>query len=338
MLLFLRIYKFINFLPLKWLCILCCFFKTYSALYAIDIDLSRKVVFTENFENFHSIAEPEVGSILATDGIKLGYHCFTKKNPSWCFIFFHEGGANGKAWYTGFAEKISETYNASVFLFDIRGHGISDGLLGDTPSEVNVWKDVSSAIVFLRDKYKGIPLYLGGHSYGAGLVLTYIQWGKGEFPDAYILIAPQFGYKIDTDRILDTRYNFVTMDTRKFIINSITGSFAHSYVVQFHYPMNLVVEKNLVTLYTIDMCKALTPTEPERLMIHLDRPMHILVPRNDEIIDCNKLTNFLEKMKKKNNNTSYAYSVDDGHFSILNKAHIYLREFLSSIQKNENLK
>jgi alpha-beta hydrolase superfamily lysophospholipase len=307
-------------------------FQFHNTLSAIDIDLSKKVVFIENFEGFHSSSDPEIGSILSADNIRLGYHCFTKENPSWCLIFFHEGGANGKAWYTGFAENLSKEYNASVFLFDIRGHGISEGLSGDTPSEVSVWQDVSSAISFIKSKFKSVPIYLGGHSYGSGLVLTYIQWNKGESPDGYILIAPQFGYKIDTDRILDERYNFVTMDTNKFIINSITGSFAHTYVVQFHYPMDLITEKNLVTRYTINMCKALTPTEPEHLMIHLNKPMHILIPKKDIIIDCDKLTAFLEKMKKKNNKISYAYSADDGHFSVLNNAHIYLNDFLVSMQ------
>lgn len=312
-------------------------FQTYNIIYAIDIDLSKKVVFTEDFEKFHSSSDPEVGSILSIDNLKLGYHCFTTENPSWCFIFFHEGGANGKAWYTGFAENLSRTYNASVFLFDIRGHGISEGLPGDTPSEVDVWKDVSSAISFLKEKFKGVPIYLGGHSYGAGLVLTYIQWGKGESPDAYILIAPQFGYKIETDRILDERYNFVTMDTNKFIINSIIGSFAHAYVVQFHYPMDLVLEKKLVTLYTVNMCKALTPTEPEHLMIHLNKPMHILIAKDDEIIDFEKLTIFIEKVKKKNDKISYFYSDGDGHFTVLHKAHLYLNDFLIYMQENTSM-
>ena len=76
------------------------------------------------------------------------------------------------------AEQLCQKYQIATYLFDIRGHGQSGGERGHTPYIHQVWDDISSAIIFLKQNYGDIPLYLGGHSSGAGLILNYAAWAK----------------------------------------------------------------------------------------------------------------------------------------------------------------
>jgi len=52
---------------------------------------------------------------------------------------------------------------------DLRGHGNSEGRRGDSPNEDTFVKDLQSFYSFVEEQNKDLPIYLGGHSMGAGL-------------------------------------------------------------------------------------------------------------------------------------------------------------------------
>ena len=66
------------------------------------------------------------GKIQAIDNIHLAYTAYIPRQVDYCVIFYHGGGANHLS-YTGMAQSLRDTSHIATFLFDIRGHGLSDG-------------------------------------------------------------------------------------------------------------------------------------------------------------------------------------------------------------------
>ncbi len=58
--------------------------------------------------------------------------------------------------------------------FDLRGHGLSDGRRGDTPSFDRYADDITIMIEKARNRYPGKPIFIYGHSLGGLLVLYYL--------------------------------------------------------------------------------------------------------------------------------------------------------------------
>src|SRR5690606_28297256 len=131
--------------------------------------------------------------IKSTDGINLAYYNFIPEAPDSILIFYHGGGAWSTRIYQYMAQQLCEHYNIGTYLFDIRGHGNSQGERGDAPSTEQVWQDISTAINFVSQKHKKSTVFLGGHSSGAGLILNYSGWAKHQNVSGYLLIAPLLG-------------------------------------------------------------------------------------------------------------------------------------------------
>jgi acylglycerol lipase len=80
----------------------------------------------------------------------------------------------------------------NIVLFDVRGHGNSGGIRGDTPSVAHVMNDIESVIKYCKKKYKNYKMILRGHSSGAETCINYSD-SKCIQPDEYLFIAPYLG-------------------------------------------------------------------------------------------------------------------------------------------------
>jgi alpha-beta hydrolase superfamily lysophospholipase len=58
--------------------------------------------------------------------------------------------------------------------FDLRGHGLSDGPRGHTPSYMALLDDISGVLGQIQGRYPGFPVFLYGHSLGGGLALNFV--------------------------------------------------------------------------------------------------------------------------------------------------------------------
>jgi acylglycerol lipase len=72
--------------------------------------------------------------IKASDGSKLAYYEYMPKSPKAIILFYHGAGFYSSALYQNFAKELAEKYSIGCYLFDIRGHGNSEGTRGDAPS------------------------------------------------------------------------------------------------------------------------------------------------------------------------------------------------------------
>lgn len=268
---------------------------------------------------------PTLGSIKASDGTTLAYGCYVPESPQAALIFYHGSGANSEAGYTYMAEQLSKQYNIAAYLFDIRGHGRSGGPRGDAPSSATIWSDARDALHFVRNKHKQSPIFLGGHSGGAGLLLNYAVWQGAEQPDGYLFVAPMLGRDagVVREREKTSDRSFVELHRFSLLMHYISGGLigGHWTAVTFAYPAHLVKERGFVTAYTVNMLGAMHPDHVQQRLLSLAVPTWIFVADQDELFDPQKIDQFLAPVVESNSRVHVTHLSDAHHLTILGEVH-----------------
>jgi len=117
-----------------------------------------------------------------------GYH-FPCEAPVKVMCIIHGIGEHmGR--YQRMAEKLNAVGIAVVGM-DLRGHGISSGVRGDTAPREEILADIDAMLDYAAKFYPGLPITLYGHSMGGNLCLDYrARGGKNMVPEKYIISAP----------------------------------------------------------------------------------------------------------------------------------------------------
>ncbi len=117
-----------------------------------------------------------------------GYH-YPCENARYVMCLIHGIGEHAGR-YRRMADMLAE-HDIAVVSMDLRGHGISKGVRGDTAPREEVLADVDALIEYAKDLYPGLPLTLYGHSMGGNICLDYrARGGLNDVPDKYIVSAP----------------------------------------------------------------------------------------------------------------------------------------------------
>lgn len=266
--------------------------KYLRYLLFVNLFLFQPLLFSDPFsfkmpEEVSSVICKSPQYIAASDGVKLGYYNFIPEHPHAIMIFYHGSGLWSNQLYQYMAQELEQKYNIGTYLFDIRGHGNSEGNRGDAPSKTQVWQDISTAINYVQQKHKGCPVVLGGHSSGAGLVLNYSSWHKHPALQGYVLLAPFLGTRSGvTYEHSDPDKNFIK-SVRLFplIVNILSFGFffSHTHVIFFNYSeQEKQKDAHLLESYTCAMTNATTPNDPQSIFSQLNKPYLMLIGQNDE--------------------------------------------------------
>ncbi|MGB2129440.1 MAG: alpha/beta hydrolase [Flavicella sp.] len=266
------------------------------------------------------------------DSIQIAYYEFKAKGTSIAnLVFIHGGGANSKLGYLKLAKTLSETYNVTSYLMDLRGHGASAGRRGDTPSVRAVYEDISRLLKIVREKDK--PLYLGGHSSGAGTVLNYSSQKGLAVVDGYLFVSPYLGDDVQTTR--NDAVPFFEVDIPKFIANGQSGGVANlnDYAVFFNYPKEVLrANPTIVTALTVCMSNATTPYAATKKFKHISKPFGLFIGENDEIFDARKVLLFDTLPTHRNSKSISKIIPKEKHLSILNTIGVELGETITKWQ------
>ncbi len=239
---------------------------------------------------------PQAGFLSASDGVKLAYYNFIPGKPSSILLFLHGGGAYSGGGYPVFASNLSKNHNIGVVLMDVRGHGNSGGERGHSPSKEQCWDDIRKMALTLKDKYGNIPLFIGGHSSGGGMVLNYSSWDKDTPADGYIFISPQLGYKSGTEKHTD-REKFTKVNLPVFIINGMSGGklLGGFKAVRFNYPKEVLAANPIfITSITVNMANSMTPYDPAGQFRRINRPYGLFVGENDELFEPSRVLDYFD--------------------------------------------
>lgn len=265
--------------------------------------------------------------IKASDSVELAVRVYrpTKEPPRAALVFYHGGGAHSGAGYQAIGRGLCEDYGMSVYMPDLRGHGASSGPRGDAPSSEQVLRDVSTVIELVRNKESSIPLFLGGHSSGGGLVVNYASWSDRLLTEGYVLISPQLGYKSDTSRPSSSQAKFASVSIGTFILNGIFGVLGHSKAVRFNYPAEVLAEdKGMVSYNTVNMANAITPDSPNDQISSIDLPIGIWVGSDDELFVAAAVAKFAKNIRAPGKGTCGTVVPRENHLSIIVRAHEFI--------------
>jgi len=279
-----------------------------------------------SFDELRSAENLDIGTpsfIKAADGVNLAYYATRAANPVASLVFLHGGGAWSGGGYQFLAKGLAERYNVSVYLMDIRGHGNSEGPRGDSPSVDQVWKDVQQFCDFVHADSPKLPMYLGGHSSGGGLILNYLSWRKNPDIAGYIFVSPELGYKSGTERQGNST-PFAKADISVFVKYemSFRKMFGHTMAVFFNYSEEVLKRQPLfINSITCNMAMALTPDNPQEQFKKMDKPFALFVGENDELFDVRKVLDYAELPKKEIREKSIVRAIKGAkHLSILLEA------------------
>lgn len=115
--------------------------------------------------------ESEIIQLLSKDGTPLHGIIWSCPNPKAIVCIVHGlGGHSGR--YAHIAEYLTSN-NLTVFAFDQRGHGLSGGKRGHTPSYDILLDDVEELLKEARVTHNDLPIFLYGHSFGGNVVANY---------------------------------------------------------------------------------------------------------------------------------------------------------------------
>lgn len=248
---------------------------------------SAKPFALEKLEFLNDFTVESPAYIKSSDGCALAYYAFVPELPKAMVIFYHGAGFYGSALYQYFATQLADKHNIGCYLFDIRGHGNSDGNRGDAPNVKQVWDDVTAAVEHVKTFYPNIPLYVGGHSSGAGMILNYSNHYNNPAIQGYLLVTPYLGRNSGVFKEhADPATSFIkSVRTWVFILNGITGGycFAHTPAVFFNYPKHLLAsDPKIVSSYTPTMTATTSPEDPKKLFGGIDKPFGLFIAADDE--------------------------------------------------------
>lgn len=252
--------------------------------------------------NNQSDLERYLSSQIATElqylkdeqGAKLAYRQYVSDTPAKAIlIFYHSTGTHSAVTYPDLAQKLVKDFPLIVITPDMRGHGFSDGTRGDTPSATIMFEDVNRHISDVRKRFPGKPIFLGGHSSGAGLILNHSGYDKASPIDGYVFLSPYMGPVAPVFRD-GVKNEFITIDFKIFAKNANKGTDAHTQAIFYHFPDSVLKHyPRLVSSLTVEMSLATNAQWPYHQLRDIQKPIAMWVGEKDEGLDPEKLTYFL---------------------------------------------
>lgn len=261
------------------------FFIIVLLLSTIKSIMSEPFSFSE-IQQIPSFQPKKPSYVAAPDNCPLAYYAFIPKNPKALVIFYHGAGFYGNAIHQWIANELQEKHKIATYIIDIRGHGNSGGTRGDALTIQTVWNDVSVIINHVRTKHSTLPLYLAGHSSGAGLLLNYAAWPAHIAVDGLILLAPYLGPLSGClKEHADPEKQFAKkIRSWVYTIAGMTGGrlCAHIPAVYFNYPESVLRDNKILRYYTYVMSAATTPYETKTVFESIDTPTSMFIASDDE--------------------------------------------------------
>lgn len=223
----------------------------------------------------------------ASDDVQIAYYPFVRDDNTAITILYAGAGLYGNKTYQWVAKTLNEEHNIGCYMVDLRGHGHSEGERGDAPSIERVWQDIVEIVTFVKQKHPGKPLYLVGHSSGAGLIINYAANTADPKEDGYIFLAPFLGTKSNTDKKHDNPDERFIKSVRPWIY--VLGMmfphswFTHCKALFFNYSDDLIKQDPLILpFYTFATSCATMPYDIENLLPKLKKPTSIYIGAQDE--------------------------------------------------------
>lgn len=109
---------------------------------------------------------------VSPDQHRLYYQVYSQPHPKAVLIFVH--GLNEHSGRYKHPVKYFSKANYTIYLFDHRGHGKSDGLRSYVDNFSTYLKDLNEFVRWVKAREKKAPIFMIGHSMGGQILLNYL--------------------------------------------------------------------------------------------------------------------------------------------------------------------
>jgi alpha-beta hydrolase superfamily lysophospholipase len=194
--------------------------------------------------------------------------------------------------------QLHQLTGADVIALDLRGHGESAGIPGDTQYIGQYEDDVSDVMTALRSANPEAKVILAGHSMGGGIAMRYAAMHEAPVADAYLLFAPHLGVKSPTMRTEPTANEpFVQLNLRRTVglvmLNTMRVRWFNSLpTLLFNVPVSSPIHA-----YSF---RAMASTSPDDYVAALTadaKPLLTLVGEGDEVFHAERFPSVISMHK-----------------------------------------
>ncbi|OGW87101.1 MAG: hypothetical protein A3C35_07015 [Omnitrophica bacterium RIFCSPHIGHO2_02_FULL_46_11] len=235
----------------------------------------------------------ETGYFSSFDGTKLFYRTFEHAAASRALIIVHGFGEHSGR-YLELIEAV-RSLPLSIFLFDLRGHGQSEGERVYADSFRYFVDDAEKFRQFLEARYPRIHSFiLMGQSFG-GLIASALVLKNSSSWVALILLSPFFSLP-KANRFLHWFSLCLNMMIPKIVWNNpIQPAFlTHDSAELEHYQQDSLIQRRITTRLTSEMFKAGKSVFEKAGEVAL--PVLILASGDDHIVSLEKTKGFFERI------------------------------------------
>jgi len=111
-------------------------------------------------------------ALTTADGLSLATRCAPAAGAARGVLVLTHGFGEHSGRYVGLTQALTGA-GVSVYAYDLRGHGRSDGPRGHAPGLAAYLDDLARVIAWARDQAPAAPLFLCGESAGGNIALNY---------------------------------------------------------------------------------------------------------------------------------------------------------------------
>lgn len=228
---------------------------------------------------------------------RLYYQVWAPANSKGTLIVTH-GQAEHSDCYHRLVEALAPL-SWTVFVWDLRGHGRSDGQRGFVKNFSEYVQDYAAFLRHVRKEYKVSDLYLLGHSMGGLIQTMAVLAGSVGSVKAQALSSPMYGVAVEVPFV---------KDVAALILSKVMPQITLGNQIQF---TELTRDPNVIAEFEKDELRhdrisssaylgAITAIETARSSVHQIRiPTLIQIPENDPVVGSTAPRSFFQKWGSK---------------------------------------
>jgi alpha-beta hydrolase superfamily lysophospholipase len=255
------------------------------------------------------------------------------KNSRNTIIFIH-GVKSDASDYLNTAQMLQKVTKAEIYAVDLRGHGKSDGKLGDVDYINQYADDIADIVKTVRNTKPNGKIIIAAHSMGGGVALRYSMLKNKTKVDGYLLFAPLIGNNspaipksapVENDSIEPLmKIHFARIIGLKMFNELNRHEFDSLPVLFFNLP-----ESTPLREYTYRADISFAPDDYKEGLKSVKEPMLVLIGKNDEAFVA-----AVEKEAVVENSKGEVYILDGAtHESIrqIPQSYVIIKKWFSSL-------
>lgn len=272
--------------------------------------------FQDLYKQVKNISD-KVFYVHSFDGTKLAYRIAEPKETKHVLIFIHGISLYGRYYYP-FLKELSD-YGIKIYFLDLRGHGNSEGRRGDSPEEKTLVKDLLLFYNFVREENNNVPVYLAGHSMGAGLILKLV-YHENLKPQGLILISG--GLPIEK---VHQNNDLLKIKPMSKFFSFMAYIFPHFRIIGWDLPEE-INDPLIVNNYSYMFFRSAFPSNIKEIWEKLNLPILSIVGDKDEFYPSEEVLKVYEIYK--DNKRKFILLKDSNHIDVIIKSPLYIKEWI----------